>query len=333
MHTDFIKICKNTAYLKENFNQLLCEIKKRQSIASANGKNQILLDDVYAIWIAEVRLIAKPNTIIKYESVYKNHICRLRNVPVAEIDKSTINSFTQYLQTKGLCNKTINDILIVLNSLLCYAAAEYSIRTPKIRYLKEEHKEPRCLTMAEQKKLICYLSQDTDTHKFGVLLALYTGIRIGELCALRWEDITGGTIVINKTMTRVCNNGKSKVITHTPKSESSVRAIPLPTELCSYCNELRGSGYVLSTKKLTYTEPRYMQMIFDKYVKDCGLQGVTFHTLRHTFATRCIEAGVDAKTLSELLGHSDTKITLNRYVHSSFDLKRNSIEKMQNLIA
>ena len=217
--------------------------------------------------------------------------------------------------------------------ILNFAAEEYGIITPKIKYMREEKHEPRYLSVIEQKRLTNYLIKDIDIHKFGTLLAMYTGMRLGELCALRWEDITDNSIKINKTMMRVVENGKTTVITLPPKTESSVRIVPFPPKLLKYYTKFRGSGYVLSTKRLICTEPRYMQMKFDKYVAESGLQDVTFHTLRHTFATRCIEAGVDAKTVSELLGHADTKITLNRYVHSSFELKQTSIEKMQQLLA
>ena len=307
----------------------LRETSKRLLRISEKG---VLFGEVYDLWIAGVRLNSKPNTIMKYEGIFKNHISVLEDVPISEIDRAAVTMLTQELQDKGLCNKTVNDILIVLNMILSFAAEEYEINTPKIKYLREQRKETRYLTLCEQRKLIEYLCTDTDIHKFGTLLALFTGMRVGELCALQWEDITDGAIVINKTMMRVKTGEKSEVVVLPPKSESSVRVLPYPPQLLEYYHRFSGSGYVLSNKKLQCTEPRCMQEKFRKYVSDCGLKDVTFHTLRHTFATRCIEAGVDAKTVSELLGHSDTKITLNRYVHSSFELKQSSIEKMQNLL-
>ncbi len=310
-------------------------IKKDLEISTFNAGNPLVttkIEDVYSLWIYGVKLNSKPNTIVKYEGIFRNHISDIKNIPIAEINRATVNVFTKKLQSKGLSNKTINDILIVLNMLLNYAAEEYEINIPKIKYLREPRNKTRYLTVAEEKRLIDYLMTNTDVHKFGTLLALFTGIRIGELCALKWEDITENTIVINKTMTRVKLSEKSEVIVQPPKSECSVRIIPYPKQLLKLYNKFKQSGYVMSTKRIEYTEPRYMQMKFEKYVHDCELKGVTFHTLRHTFATRCIEAGVDAKTVSELLGHYDTNITLNRYIHSSFELKQNSIEKMENLL-
>ncbi len=306
--------------------------KQQWIISRTNIRNNTALYDAYRLWIAGVRLDSKPNTVAKYEGVFKNHISCLKDIPVSDFDRSILTNFTAGLQGKGLCNKTINDILIILNMILSFASEEYEVHMPKIKYLREEHKKTRCLSVFEQKQLIDYLKEDIDIHKFGTLLAMYTGLRIGELCALKWEDISGGTISVTKTMTRVKVKEKSEVIITPPKSNSSVRVLPYPLELVKYYNMFKSEGYVLSNKRLVFTEPRYLQMAFSCYVKDCGLKDVTFHTLRHTFATRCIEAGVDAKTVSELLGHADTKITLNRYVHPSFELKQNSIDKMQKLL-
>ena len=325
------ELYKDKEFTDEFVSESLQTSKPSQPIA-AKGGNDVCLNDAYTQWIEEVRLNSKPNTIAKYEGIFKNHIAYLKDFPISDIDRGVFNDFIQTLIYKNLSNKTINDILIVLNMLLCFSAEEYGISVSKVKYLREEHKETRYLSLEEQKRLTHYLITDIDVHKFGTLLAMYTGLRIGELCALRWEDISPTSIIVNKTMMRINENGHSHVIVTTPKSDSSVRVIPFPDTLRQYYNELKGEGYVLSTKRLHHTEPRYMQMKFEKYIKDCDLKDVTFHTLRHTFATRCIEADVDAKTVSELLGHSDTKITLNRYVHSSFELKKRSMDKMQKLL-
>ena len=321
--------------LMHSFKNLSTIYMLQHSIIDVMAKSHrcVLLHEVYSSWIACVRINSKPNTIIKYESIYRNHVSYLKNKPIKEIDRKVVNDFTKHLQSKSLSNKTINDILIVLNMIMSYAAEEYEINTPKITFLRESRKETRYLTLNEQKVFIEYLYMDMDIHKFGTLLALYTGMRIGELCALRWEDITDSAIIIDKTMMRVNTGEHSEVITLPPKSQNSVRVVPFPEELKDMYYKYRKSGYVLSTNRLKFTEPRYMQLKFDKYVKDCRFKDVTFHTLRHTFATRCIEAGVDAKTVSELLGHSNTKITLDRYVHSSFELKQESIKMMQDLLS
>lgn len=282
-------------------------------------------------YLNSIKNHVKPNTYQKYESISKKHISQqIGSILVRLVSNYTIQNFTKQLLDRNLSVKTVNDIFIVLNLAFRYAEEEYEIRVPKIRYLREEKKKTRVLTVEEQKKLTAQLHTDMDIYKFGVLLALYTGIRLGELCALQWCDITEEYIEINKTMMRVKNiNGKTEVCIGSPKSESSKRCIPTPQGLLPLINQFRSSGYILSTDKLEFTEPRLLQMKFEKIIISADLDKTNFHALRHTFATRCIEAGVDVKTLSEMLGHSDVKTTLNRYVHSSFELKQKSMAKLE----
>lgn len=282
-------------------------------------------------WLDSIKNQVKPNTYQKYESICKNHIINeIGSVFVKVISNYTIINFTNKLKEKNLSVKSVNDILIVLGLTFKYAEEEYEIKTPRIRYLKEEKKDIRVLSVNEQLQLTTYLNYNTDIYKFGILLVLYTGIRVGELCALQWNDITDDYIQVNKTMTRVkTENGKTEIKIGSPKSDSSKRLIPTPQCLLSLINQFRNVGYVLSTDKLDYTEPRLMQIKFEKIIAESGLEKTNFHALRHTFATRCIEARVDVKTLSELLGHSDVKTTLNRYVHSSFELKQKSMKQFE----
>lgn len=174
-------------------------------------------------------------------------------------------------------------------------------------------------------------------YKFGVLLSLYTGIRIGELCSLQWQDFSscGDVLSVRKTIQRVQNTNstadrKTKVIITEPKSQCSKRDIPIPTFLMEYIRRFRAedSAFVLSGQQEKYVEPRTMQNHFKRYIKQSGIAPAGFHALRHTFATRCVEVGFEIKSLSEILGHSSVTITLNRYVHSSFELKANNMNKL-----
>ena len=176
-----------------------------------------------------------------------------------------------------------------------------------------------------------------DLFKFGTLFALYTGIRIGELCALQWEDVSlqSATLKVQKTLQRIQDttkgaSSKTKIVITEPKSKCSIRDIPIPKFLVEIARHFSDSpkAYILTGDKLKYTEPRTVQNHFKKYIDSCGIERANFHALRHTFATRCIELGFEIKSLSEILGHANVNITLNRYVHSSFDLKSANMNKL-----
>lgn len=187
-------------------------------------------------------------------------------------------------------------------------------------------------------RFVQYLMDGMDCCKFGTLLSLLTGMRIGEICALRWDNVSikEGTVKVSSTMQRLRDldtNGQSstKIIISDPKSDTSSRIIPLSDfalELCKKVDPKLPSAYVLTGSPSAYIEPRMLQYKLERYTKDCRLEGVHFHTLRHTFATRCVEFGFEIKSLSEVLGHSSPKITLERYVHSSLELKRCNMNRV-----
>lgn len=194
----------------------------------------------------------------------------------------------------------------------------------------------RVLSQSEQEILLKVLTDEMDRYKFGVLLSLYTGIRIGELCALQWEDfcISQSTLRIRKTMQCIQDLGngsisKTKIVITEPKSQCSVRDIPLPSFIIDIAIPFisNSKSYIL-TGNDRYIEPRTMQNRFNRYVKESGIDDANFHALRHTFATRCVEVGFEIKSLSEVLGHANVNITLNRYVHSSFELKHSNMNKL-----
>ncbi len=293
--------------------------------------------DVVEEWLLWVKNQIKPSSYIKYENLCKNHIIRFfGNIAINKISSVMIQQFATDLKDNGrkyggkLSDKTVNDILIILSRVFNYAQEEYSITPPKIKCVKQENKEARVLSGDEQNRLCAYCLNCTDCYKFSVLLALYTGMRIGEICALKWQDITDDYIIVDKTMQRLkTDSGDTEIFVTGPKSQSSNRIIPLPDFIKEMIDGLRkGDGYVLATSRSPYCEPRTMQNRFKETAKLLGIKGATFHTLRHTFATRCVEAGFDIKSLSEILGHSDVKVTLNRYVHSSFEQKQKNMQKL-----
>lgn len=300
------------------------------------SKCTLTIETIMIEWLSVIKHSVGYSTFVKYESTVKNHIIyELGKIPVKGITRVNISAFTDKLINKGLAISTINNILIVLGMGLAYTEEEYNIKCPKVKTLKAQIQEMRVLTKAEEQTLLRYIFNHNDMYCFGVLLSLYTGIRIGELCALKWSDINDGKIYITKTMQRIRDeNGKSTVSISTPKSEKSNRVIPIPNSLLSIIKSYRKTeGYVIRQENNKYIEPRLMQKKFAQMVTACNIGNVHFHTLRHTFATRCIELGFDIKTLSEILGHSSVSTTLQRYVHSSFEHKQNNMNKIEIDIA
>ena len=291
------------------------------------------LDLVMSEWLAKCKNQLKISTYQKYQTIIQNHISKqIGSLPINHITTDTISQFTDCLisDTNLLSRETINQILVVLSRGLEYAKEHYKTVCPEIHFLKCAKPSIRVLSLLEQQSLVGYLQGQSDVFSFGILLALYTGMRIGEICALQWEDISVETIWIKRTMQRLkTNTNKTEVMILPPKTASSDREIPIPQTLLSAIAERRkASGFVLLQVNGNIIEPRLLQNKFTKITKACGLSNAHFHTLRHTFATRCIEAGVDVKTLSEILGHSDVKTTLNKYVHSSMELKQNCMNKL-----
>ena len=290
-------------------------------------------------WLENVREDIKPSTYARYSSVLAKYIIPQMGTcfPLA-ISSQTVSGFKHKLLSEcRLAPKTVKDILVILRSILKYTAKQYPSGFPpiEITYPKEYRKEMRVLNQEEQQRLTNYLAQDMDPCKFGVLLALLTGLRIGELCALRWGNISlpNRALRVNATIQRLPSQdgvSKTKLVLGNPKSVASARTIPLSdfaVQLCKQIGPYRPLDYVLTGTEHCM-EPRTLQYRIKKYADACGMEGIHFHTLRHTFATRCVEVGFEIKSLSEILGHANTAITLERYVHSSMDLKRKNIKKL-----
>lgn len=301
-----------------------------QNICLPAKQTYITLSELMQEWLASITLTIKKSTYQKYESLIRNHITAesIGKIQVRFLTAKSINDLAAR-KLEMLSAKSVNDILVIVNSALSYAEEIYNIPKIKFRYIKEPAKEMRVLSAFEQQKLEAYLRRDMDIFKFGVLLALYTGIRVGELCALQWDDVKRNEIVISKTLHRIKGNERTVLEVTEPKTRTSKRVIPLPTFFIPTVEQFRSRGAVLRTQSIKVSEPRLMQHKFEKYIKECGLPKTNFHALRHTFATRCVEAGFDIKSLSEILGHTDVKTTLNKYVHSSYELKQRNMELLR----
>ena len=289
-------------------------------------------------WLLSCRGRLKESTCERYRTAVENHIKpKLGSCLPQAITDEKISEFSSILLAEGLAPKTVKDVLIVLRLALKFAAKQlpYGLPEPEIFYPKEQKKEARVLSIDEQNRLVSYLSEDLDSCKFGVLLAMLTGLRIGELCALKWDNISikERTIRVGATMQRLRNEDggpRTKVVVGSPKSDLSSRIIPLSDAAVGLCKlmEVKDRSAYILTGNSEFIEPRTLQYRLKRYTEDCGLEGVHVHTLRHTFATRCVEVGFEIKSLSEILGHSTTTITMERYVHSSLKLKRENMQKL-----
>lgn len=292
-------------------------------------------------WLQSIQTGVRESTFANYDGLIRRHILpALGDMPLFQVTSSTIQKYIdQKLESGrldgcgGLSVKTARDIVGLLKCSLKSAEIELRIVLPK-------YSPPnlRVLTREEQRALIAAAQAEDGADGLGVLLSLFTGIRIGELCSLKWDDVSfqDGALTVSRTLQRIENLGSDKrnktvVRVESQKNQYSLRVIPLPSPLLCRMKQLRGGArgddYVLSGSG-RYVEPRLCQYRFKKLIKSAGIADINFYVLRHTFATRCAELGVDAKTISELLGHASVNVTLNRYVQSSFDRQRECLEKL-----
>lgn len=296
-------------------------------------------------WLELNKIRLKLSTYAKYHNTINNYLLPFFNeIKIKNLDNKTIELFTTKLLEEGkignpLSPKTVKDILILLKEIIKYIEIDCNINLNiQIIYPKILKKENHVLTKEQFINLNQVLLDNIDDCKFGVLIAMATGIRIGELCALKWKNISlsDSYIFIEKTMQRIKNlnseSPKTIIIEESPKSSTSNRKIPIPENLLSLFYKFKKSDecYLLTGQANKFIEPRLLERKFSKYIKLAGIEKANFHMLRHTFATMCIEEGFEIKCLSEILGHSGSQITLDRYVHSSFTLKRNWINKFSN---
>ena len=290
---------------------------------------------------------SKRVNLARYSYIVNSHIRpQLGSFSISKISTQLVEGFIdQKLKSGnirnncGLSPKTVTDILTIIKSTMEYARYNnmYVICNLSKLTIKKKDKEMRVLSKLEQDALVRVLLNETDYYKFGVLLSLYTGIRIGELCALQWEDVDlcTSTLRVRKTVQRIQETNlsatsKTKLIITEPKSSSSIRDVPLPVFITDIAKRFitQPKSYILSGERGRCVEPRTMQNKFKKYLKESRIENANYHCLRHTFATRCVEVGFEIKSLSEVLGHSNVNITLNRYVHSSFELKFDNINRL-----
>lgn len=319
------------------------------SISTKDSETTCSFGVIACEWLEHCQITLKHSSYMKYTNLLRSYILpTLRDVMVNDIHPDQIRKLCDDLLScggkngNGLCTKTVSDVLCVIRSILKYSQSKgYSISCTGKEYSVKSSQPPiRVLSRQEQDVLLRYLINTKSLKNAGLLLCLFTGIRLGELCALKWEDIsiTERLISIKRTMQRVqISNSdkdvKTQIIITSPKSSTSNRVIPLTDELLDILQFIppKHEGFFLSGNNIKYIEPRNMERYFHSVLEVCGIENASFHVLRHTFATRCVELGVDVKSLSEILGHASISITMNRYVHPSLELKKSNLQKLSNL--
>ncbi len=328
---------------------LACGAEAPETPPPSAVRNTATLGEYAEKWLETVRFQVKESTYVKYWNLLYSYIIpELGSLEWCALNRETIELFCGRMRSaggqkhSGLSAKTVTDIMSVLRRIFYYAADHGEVMPFNISSItvKKEQKEMKVLTGNEQSRLYKYLCINHSARNLGILICMFTGLRLGEICALKWDDISFSeqTIFVHRTMQRIQTKDdqgrKTKIIITSPKSGSSVRKIPIPKELNKILFSCRGSGkgYILTGRQDTYVEPRTMERHFAKVLEQAGIEKVNFHALRHTFATRCVEMEFDVKSLSEILGHANVNITLNRYVHPTMEMKRKNMQKLSVLM-
>ena len=311
-------------------------------------------------WLEKQSVYIKKSTYATYSSALINHILPyFGNMDLAMVTIRKNQEFISYLSRNGrldggggLSVKMVKDIMALWNSILKSAEQDRLVACIRHRYkyptIDSRNHNVQSLSVESQLQLIQCLEDSLDFQKVGILLALYTGMRIGEICALHWKniDLDRGVINVSETLQRIslkswgdnsktANKRSSEVIITSPKSPAAIRTIPLPKDFIIKLKKIQqtDNAFFLTGETERYMEPRTYRDYYTRLLKRLNLNYVPFHSLRHTFATRCIEAGCDYKAVSEILGHSDIKTTLRLYVHSDMEYKKNCIEDMMKFMA
>lgn len=300
----------------------------------------------YKEWLNEwityyVKPTTKERTCRKYGKQVENHIAlELGEYELEELSAKVLQRFTVGLIENGLAANTVNGIISVIKSslkqavILGYVNVQY---TDAIVRPKAKEKQVESFSKVEQRKIEQYIAKSKKDKLFGILLCLYTGLRIGELLALTWQDVDfiKGIITVNKSCRDAWDKGKYVKCIDTPKTDNGYRIVPIPKQLLVRFKEIKKHStgeYVVSGKTEYGAEVRSYQKTFEGILKKLGISHKGFHALRHTFATRALEVGMDVKTLSEILGHGNPMLTLKRYAHSMLEHKTEMMNKVGRLL-
>lgn len=320
---------------------------RMQKAKTAGSEQQKCFSVILQLWLENNSIRHKEATKLRYRFIIEKHINPvLGEMNVNDMNETVINQFLNMKLKQGrldgiggLSPAYVKTMALIIQSAMQFAAAKNYCGYFKTCIYKppENKKDLPVLEKEVQLRLENFLKSNLSLTGLGILISLNAGLRIGEICALKWEhiDLNKKLIYVRNTIARVMSPAADNSFTtclavDRPKTRTSIRDIPISSKLFPALQEMKASAsseYVISDKS-TFVSPRTFEYRFHRQLDLLGIPSVNFHALRHTFATRCIEMGVDAKTLSEFLGHANVSITLNTYVHPSMDLKRQQMEKL-----
>lgn len=301
----------------------------------------------YKDWLNEwldyyVQPRTKQRTFEKYSKQINKHVLPvLGEYNIDDLTAVTLQKFVAALIDKGLSANTVNGVITLLKTSLQRAVSVGVVQRQYSNFVvrpKTREKQVECFSKDEQKKIERYVFDKNKPKLFGIVFCLYTGLRIGELLALTWDDVDlqKGIICVSKSCHDSWENGEYVKVIDEPKTESSMRIIPFPKQLLSRLKELKKltkSGYVIGSERVHGAQVRSYQKTFESLLKKLKIPHKGFHSLRHTFATRALECGMDVKTLSEILGHKNPMVTLKRYAHSMLEHKAEMMNRVGKLLS
>lgn len=295
--------------------------------------------EIVSLWKADKKQYVKKSSFSAYMLLLENHLLPTFGKR-CQMDEADVQAFVFKKLEEGLSQKSVKDILIVLKMVLKFGAKnkwleyrQFDIQFPTER---EKH-EIEVLSRANQKKVMNHVQSHFTFRNLGIYICLSAGIRIGEVCALRWEDVDteNGVISIRRTIQRIYviddDQRKTELVLDTPKTKNSIREIPMSRDLLQILKPVKkivNNNFFVLTNDAKPTEPRTYRSYYKKLMQTLDMPVLKFHGLRHSFATRCVESKCDYKTISVLLGHSNISTTLNLYVHPNLEQKKKCIDQM-----
>ncbi len=301
--------------------------------------NNKTIREIAVAWKEYKRPYVKQSTMAAYLLILENHLLPAFGENDS-LPEQSVQSFVLEKIECGLSVKSIKDILIVLKMVMKFGVKnewmnyyEWDIKYPT----NSANKELEVLSVSNHRKILDHIQSHFTFTGLGIYISLSTGLRIGEICALKWNDIniTEGTITVSRTIERIYMvEGEKKhteLVISSPKTKNSCREIPMSKELLAIVKPLKkivNDNFYVLTNDEHPTEPRTYRNYYNGLMEKLGIPRLKYHGLRHSFATRCIEAGCDYKTVSVLLGHSNISTTLNLYVHPNMEQKKRCITKM-----